>query len=38
MRLGEGSGAGLAIGILQAALNCHRDMATFDNAGVTQKN
>ncbi|MDR9395464.1 MAG: nicotinate-nucleotide--dimethylbenzimidazole phosphoribosyltransferase [Roseovarius sp.] len=35
MRLGEGSGAALAIGILQGALACHSGMATFDEAGVT---
>mgnify|MGYP001765187970 FL=1 len=35
MRLGEGSGAGLAIGVAQAALACWRDMATFESAGVS---
>lgn len=35
MRLGEGSGGTLAIGILQAALNCHSGMATFAEAGVS---
>ena len=34
MRLGEGSGAALAIGVLKAALACTRDMATFTQAGV----
>ena len=34
LRLGEGSGAALAIGILQAAANCHSGMATFAEAGV----
>lgn len=34
MRLGEGSGAALAIGIVRAAALCHADMATFDGAGV----
>jgi nicotinate-nucleotide--dimethylbenzimidazole phosphoribosyltransferase len=34
MRLGEGSGAALAAGIVKAALACHRDMATFAEAGV----
>ena len=34
MRLGEGSGAALALGILKAALACTRDMATFAQAGV----
>ncbi len=34
MRLGEGSGAALALGILRAALACHNGMATFAEAGV----
>lgn len=34
MRLGEGSGAALAIGILKGAVACHSDMATFAEAGV----
>ncbi len=34
MRLGEGSGAALALGVLKAALACTRDMATFAQAGV----
>ena len=34
LRLGEGSGAALAVGILKAALACHRDMATFEQAHV----
>ncbi len=37
MRLGEGSGAGLALGLLKAALACTRDMATFEQAGVATK-
>jgi len=37
MRLGEGSGAALAIGVIKAALACHRDMATFASAGVSGK-
>ncbi len=37
MRLGEGSGAALAIGIVKAALACHKDMATFASAGVDNK-
>ncbi len=37
MRLGEGSGAALAIGLIKAALACHRDMATFASAGVSGK-
>lgn len=34
MRLGEGSGATLAIGVLRAAADCHAGMATFASAGV----
>lgn len=36
MRLGEGSGAALALGILRAALECHNGMATFGEAGVDE--
>ncbi|HYF57165.1 MAG TPA: nicotinate-nucleotide--dimethylbenzimidazole phosphoribosyltransferase [Salinarimonas sp.] len=35
MRLGEGSGAALAMGVVKAAAAIHRDMATFDQAGVS---
>jgi nicotinate-nucleotide--dimethylbenzimidazole phosphoribosyltransferase len=35
LRLGEGSGAALAIGIVKAAVACHSGMATFAEAGVT---
>jgi nicotinate-nucleotide--dimethylbenzimidazole phosphoribosyltransferase len=38
MRLGEGSGAALAIGIVKAALACHTGMATFGEAGVSDEN
>lgn len=34
LRLGEGSGAALAIGVLIGALACHSGMATFAEAGV----
>lgn len=34
LRLGEGSGAALAIGVLQGAVNCLSGMATFAEAGV----
>ena len=34
MRLGEGSGATLALNILIAAVECHSGMATFAEAGV----
>lgn len=37
MRLGEGSGAALAAGLVKAALACHTDMATFAEAGVPKK-
>lgn len=35
LRLGEGSGAALAIGILKGALACHSGMSTFAEAGVS---
>ena len=35
MRLGEGSGAGVALGVLKAAIACHSGMATFAEAGVS---
>ncbi|MEO3385563.1 nicotinate-nucleotide--dimethylbenzimidazole phosphoribosyltransferase [Mesorhizobium sp. CAU 1741] len=35
MRLGEGSGACLAINVLRGALACHAGMATFAEAGVS---
>ncbi|MEL7214499.1 MAG: nicotinate-nucleotide--dimethylbenzimidazole phosphoribosyltransferase [Pseudomonadota bacterium] len=37
LRLGEGSGAALALNILRAAAQCHSDMATFAEAGVSEK-
>jgi nicotinate-nucleotide--dimethylbenzimidazole phosphoribosyltransferase len=37
MRLGEGSGATLAIGVLKAAVACHTGMATFAEASVSGK-
>jgi nicotinate-nucleotide--dimethylbenzimidazole phosphoribosyltransferase len=37
MRLGEASGATLAIAILKSALACHTGMATFAEAGVSGK-
>ena len=36
MRLGEGSGAALAINIVRAALECHTGMASFAEAGVSE--
>lgn len=35
LRLGEGSGAALAIPLVRAALACHSGMATFAEAGVS---
>jgi len=35
LRLGEGSGAALALGVLQGAVACHSGMATFGEAGVS---
>ncbi|TWB41691.1 nicotinate-nucleotide--dimethylbenzimidazole phosphoribosyltransferase [Nitrospirillum pindoramense] len=37
MRLGEGSGAALALPLLQAAVACHTGMATFTEAGVSTR-
>ncbi len=37
MRLGEGTGAALAAGIVKAAALCHSNMATFAQAGVSEK-
>lgn len=34
LRLGEGSGAATALGVVQAAVACHSGMATFAEAGV----
>ena len=36
MRLGEGSGACLAVNILRSALECHTGMASFAEAGVSE--
>ena len=36
MRLGEGTGAALALSLLQAAVRLPREMATFDSAGVSR--
>jgi len=35
MRLGEASGAALAVAVLRAAVACHNGMATFAEAGVS---
>ncbi|MBE7185679.1 MAG: nicotinate-nucleotide--dimethylbenzimidazole phosphoribosyltransferase [Methylobacterium mesophilicum] len=37
MRLGEASGACLAVGLLRSALACHNGMASFAEAGVSEK-
>jgi nicotinate-nucleotide--dimethylbenzimidazole phosphoribosyltransferase len=37
LRLGEGTGAVLAMSIIEAALHAHCRMATFDEAGVSQR-
>lgn len=36
LRLGEGTGAALAIGVLKGAVACHSGMATFGEAGVSE--
>jgi nicotinate-nucleotide--dimethylbenzimidazole phosphoribosyltransferase len=37
MRLGEGSGAAMAAGVVKAAADLHNGMATFEQAGVSNK-
>ncbi len=37
MRLGEGSGAALALGVVKAAVATHRGMGTFSDGGVSNK-
>jgi nicotinate-nucleotide--dimethylbenzimidazole phosphoribosyltransferase len=37
MRLGEGTGAALGMLLLEASLKIYREMATFDEAGVSEK-
>src|SRR5579859_4965880 len=37
LRLGEGTGAVLAMSIIEAALRAHNEMATFGEAGVSEK-
>jgi len=36
LRLGEGSGAALAIGVMKGAVACHSGMSTFAEAGVSE--
>jgi nicotinate-nucleotide--dimethylbenzimidazole phosphoribosyltransferase len=38
MRLGEGTGACIAMGLIEAAVKIMREMATLDSAGVAGKN
>jgi nicotinate-nucleotide--dimethylbenzimidazole phosphoribosyltransferase len=37
MRLGEGTGAALAVSIIEAACKTLAEMATFTEAGVSEK-
>jgi nicotinate-nucleotide--dimethylbenzimidazole phosphoribosyltransferase len=37
MRLGEGTGAALAMQVIEAAVKIYNEMATFDSAGVSVK-
>lgn len=37
LRLGEGTGAVLAMNVVEAALHAHREMATFAEAGVSSR-
>jgi nicotinate-nucleotide--dimethylbenzimidazole phosphoribosyltransferase len=37
MRLGEGSGAALVVSLMQSAVALHNEMATFEQAGVSEK-
>ncbi len=37
MRLGEGTEAALAVGVLEAALRLYREMATFESAAVSKR-
>jgi nicotinate-nucleotide--dimethylbenzimidazole phosphoribosyltransferase len=37
MRLGEGTGAALAIAIVESAMRLYHEMATFSSAGVSRK-
>jgi nicotinate-nucleotide--dimethylbenzimidazole phosphoribosyltransferase len=38
MRLGEGTGAALAMGLIEAGVKILKEMASFEEAGVTQSN
>jgi len=37
MRLGEGTGAALAMGVIEASLQAYREIATFADAGVSER-
>jgi nicotinate-nucleotide--dimethylbenzimidazole phosphoribosyltransferase len=37
MRLGEGTGAALGFNLLEAGVKIYREMATFEEAGVAEK-
>jgi nicotinate-nucleotide--dimethylbenzimidazole phosphoribosyltransferase len=37
LRLGEGTGAALALHLIEASARILREMATFDEAGVSDK-
>ena len=37
MRLGEGTGAALAMLVIEGAVKIYNDMATFSSAGVSEK-
>jgi nicotinate-nucleotide--dimethylbenzimidazole phosphoribosyltransferase len=37
LRLGEGAGAMLAMGIIEGALCTHREMLTFAEAGISER-
>ena len=36
LRLGEGTGAALAMGLIEAGVKILKEMATFDEAGVSE--
>ena len=38
MRLGEATGAVMAVQVLRAAVACHNGMATFEDAAISGKN
>ena len=37
MRLGEGTGAAMALGVIESALRLYREMATFESAAVSDR-